>query len=652
MGMFETFAPTLVIIGLAVLLLPRLDRNGKWVRLIGSSVIGLLLLRYMIWRALDTLPTPDNLVQSVVAYGYFALEMASCTGALILLHVFSRTINRSEEATISAARMAPQDWPRIDMFIATYNETRGIVERTIVGALAQDYPSFRVWVLDDGKRPWLAELAQRLGAGYLTRADNTYAKAGNLNAGLRHALGLAEPPDAIAVIDADFVATPMLLRRAAALFYADDVAVVQTPQFFFNPDPIQLNLGAAKLVPDEQRFFFNTLLPSKDAHGTAFSCGTSSVVRVAPLIEVGGFPTESVTEDLLLSVKLKALGYRTVYLDEPLSFGLAPEGLGEYLTQRGRWCLGTMQIIRSRWGPFTRHHMPWIMRLHTVDNLLFWFATSAMLIACLIVPILYWWFGIAVMQTDAPSIASHFGPFWIANIIFTAWISRGTHLPLLSQSMALLSCFEQVKASLIGLVGSRNQKFKVTAKGTSRLHTVVHWSLIRWFAPLTALTAGGVALRAFAGAPSDGDADLEVITVFWSFYNIAVMLLAIGICVERPRLRGQERFIIDEPANILLPNGAVAARLVDASLEGARLGLRAQADLAVGRQLFVQISMVGAVPARVVRLSGDQCSVRFDLTHAEEVAMIRKLFSGKYSRPLTTLNPVRFIRLLAARALG
>jgi cellulose synthase (UDP-forming) len=209
-----------------------------------------------------------------------------------------------------------------------------------------------------------------------------------------------------------------------------------------------------------------------------------------------------------------------------------------------------------------------------------------------------------------------------------------------------------VKASVIGLFGSRNQKFKVTAKGASRLHTVVHWSLIRWFAPLTALTAGGIALRAFGGAPADGDADLEVITVFWSFYNIAVMLLAIGICVERPRPRGQERFVIDEPASILLPNGAVAARLVDASLEGAMFALRAPADLALGTRVFVEISMVGAVPARVVRLSDRQCSVRFDLTHAEEIAMIRKLFSGKYSRPLITLDPVRFIRLLAARALG
>jgi cellulose synthase (UDP-forming) len=652
METLQSLAPAMVIIGLAIVLIPRLNPDGKLVRLIGTSVIGLLLVRYMVWRAVDTLPVTDNWIEAAAAYTYFAIEMLSCSAGLILLHVLSRSIDRRGEADIQTARMRPQDWPRIDMFIATYNESREIVERTIVGAVGQDYPYFRVWVLDDGKRPWLAELAATLGAGYLTRADGTHAKAGNLNAGLRHVLGLAEPPDAIAVIDADFVATPLLLRRAASLFHAPDVAVVQTPQHFFNPDPIQLNLGAATLVPDEQRFFFDVLLSSKDAHGTAFSCGTSSIVRVAPLIEAGGFPTESVTEDLLLSIKMKALGYRTVYLNEALSFGLAPEGLGEYLTQRGRWCLGTMQIVRTAWGPFTRGRMPLMMRLHTLDTVLFWTAGSAIRLASLLVPIIYWWFGLAVMNTDAAGIASHLGPYWISCVIFLAWVSRGTNLPVLVEAMSLLTSMEAMKASAVGLFGARNQKFRVTAKGASRLNTVVHWSLIRWFAPMAALTAGGMAWRVYAGPLPGTPPDMELMNVFWSFYNIAVLLLAMGICVERPRPRGQERFAADEPAALLLDGGSIPARLVDASLDGARLALRGEAPLAVGAAVFVQIAEIGAVAASVIRLEGGYCSVKFDLDRAEEVAMIRKLFSGRYARPLTRMNPILFIRLLAARALG
>ena len=39
------------------------------------------------------------------------------------------------------------------------------------------------------------------------------------------------------------------------LFRDPTVGVVQTPQHFVNPDPIQINLGATKFWPDEQRYF-------------------------------------------------------------------------------------------------------------------------------------------------------------------------------------------------------------------------------------------------------------------------------------------------------------------------------------------------------------------------------------------------------------
>ena len=53
------------------------------------------------------------------------------------------------------------------------------------------------------------------------------------------------------------------------------------------------------------------------------------------------------TEDYLVTLKMKAQGFRTVYLNERLSLGLAPEGLKEYVTQRSRWALGFVQICRG-----------------------------------------------------------------------------------------------------------------------------------------------------------------------------------------------------------------------------------------------------------------------------------------------------------------
>jgi len=92
-------------------------------------------------------------------------------------------------------------------------------------------------------------------------------------------------------------------------------------------------------------------MASKDAWNAAFCCGTSSIIRFAPLMAIGGFPTDSVTEDYLLTLRLRQVGFRTVYLNERLSLGLAPEGLREYIGQRSRWCLGFMQICVGRSGP-------------------------------------------------------------------------------------------------------------------------------------------------------------------------------------------------------------------------------------------------------------------------------------------------------------
>jgi cellulose synthase (UDP-forming) len=69
------------------------------------------------------------------------------------------------------------------------------------------------------------------------------------------------------------------------------------------------------------------LLPAKDAWGAAFCCGTSAVFRVEAFERAGGMATETVTEDMLTSFRFGGHGYRTIFLNERLSLGLAPESL-------------------------------------------------------------------------------------------------------------------------------------------------------------------------------------------------------------------------------------------------------------------------------------------------------------------------------------
>ncbi len=289
---------------------------------------GGLLLRYLVWRV-QALPVTYSLFARGWAVLFVVIEIMNALTALLVLFFLSRTINRTPEA--DAAQDSPLLSAPTDVFIATYNEARSVLERTIVGALDIDHPDLRVWVLDDGARDWVRAMAEEMGALYVRRIKGKHAKAGNVNNGLKQALSIGRRPEFVLLLDADFIANRQILKRTLGLFETPDLGIVQTPQHFFNPDPVQVNLACTSVWPDEQRFFFNVLLPSKDAWGAAFLCGTSAVLRVKALEDVGGLATETVTEDTLTSYKMLEFGWRTILLNERLSLGLAPEGLSEYV---------------------------------------------------------------------------------------------------------------------------------------------------------------------------------------------------------------------------------------------------------------------------------------------------------------------------------
>ena len=382
------FGLTFVLIGASILLLPHLDPRDNRARVILFSISIVLVWRYIAWRLSATIPPLALTVESLYAWMFAIVEATAALGSTIAYITLARTLDRGREATEARAWLAGLERaPRVDVLITTYNEDETILTRTIVGALGIDFPALRVWVLDDGGRPWVEQLCQSKNAHYLARLDDRHAKAGNIN----HALGVLrpepDPPEFLAVFDADFVPQRNFLWRTMPLFHDDNIGLVQTPQHFFNNDPIQSNLLIGNVWPDEQRFFFDHVMASKDAWGAAFCCGTSSVVRVRALEDIGGFPTESVTEDFLLTLELDRRAWRTVYLNERLSAGLAPEGIREYLTQRGRWCLGLMQIIRSAIGPFSRGHLSVAYRIGLIDAFLYWAASFPFKLFCLLVPI-------------------------------------------------------------------------------------------------------------------------------------------------------------------------------------------------------------------------------------------------------------------------
>src|SRR5437763_2292653 len=649
MDALGSFGLTFALAGAAVVALPFLDPKDDRARTALFAICLVLTWRYVIWRFSDTLPPFELHFDSLYAWAFSVVEALACRGWTLGFLNLSRTKNRSQEATEQGARLAGQTPPRVDVLIATYNEDWSILERSIVGALGIDFPAVRVWVLDDGRRPWLAALCEEKGALYLTRPDNAHAKAGNINHALAVLRDDPDPPEFVAIFDADFVAHRDFLSRTIPLFHDRSVGLLQTPQHFFNRDPIQSNLLVGHVWPDEPRFLFAHVMASKDPLGAAPCCGTSSVIRLSALESCGGFPTDSVTEDFLLTLRLDRTGWRTVYLNEPLSTGLAPEGMKEYVTQRGRWCLGLMQILRSPLGPLSTGRLSLPYRIGLIDAFLYWSAGFLFKLLCLLAPIIYWFTGVTVGTANVSAVIAHFLPYYLAVMVTLYWITGGLIQPVLTDVSHVLTMPASLKSTVIGLLRPRGHSFKVTPKGGSRKRLLVQWRRGAGFGLILGLTVLGMLYASLADyTPERQEAGSTAVVLFWTVYNSVVLLLAMAVCVEIPRFRGEERIASSEQVQVPAGSFTITALQSDISVTGAQV--RPPSPAEPGDFVSLTLQDVGEVEARITRPTADGFAVEFIETEAFRDALIRKIYCSPEARSSVNVSGARVLNALVVRA--
>lgn len=420
------------------------DPPRRRVRLQLISVVTIVVTAgYLVWRVNATL-NPDAPLLSWVFWG---LEVYGAVGLLLFVHA------TWDLDTVPAAPRVTTTTRRVAVLIATYNEDADTLLPTVAAAVALQ-PAHETWVLDDGRRPWVQEMAVRLGARYLTRPDNSHAKAGNLN----HALGVIDA-DLVAVLDADHVPAPGLLTDTIGYFDRhDDLAVVQTPQDFYNTDSFEhTDDGFA-----EEALFYRVIQPGKNRVNAAFWCGTSAVLRTEALRSVGGVATESVTEDIHTSMRLHRAGWRTVFHDDVLARGVAPSTYEGFRTQRSRWGSGAMTVLRTEHPWFVRGLTP-SQRLAYTFSLGGWFESWRTL-GYLLLPVavlLTGWFPIAA---DPVTFVAAFAAVTVLQQLTFALLARGHSHPWHSLVFDVIRLPANLGATL-ALVVPGSGRFAVTPKG-------------------------------------------------------------------------------------------------------------------------------------------------------------------------------------------
>ncbi|MEX3937603.1 UDP-forming cellulose synthase catalytic subunit [Paraburkholderia phymatum] len=545
------------------------------VLLVFSSFV---IIRYIAWR-FEAFPIHGGLPSKLAAAALLLAELY-CMGVVLLGYFVS--VRPLERRPLPLP--AHDALPFVDVFIPTYSEPLWVVAPTVCGALEIDYPKerLRVYVLDDGfprsrtakseeQRRALAErseqlkaLCKRHGAVYLTRDSNEHAKSGNLNAAMQRTSG-----DLMAILDADHVPTRDFLRSTVGFFVHDaKTALVQTPHFFTNPDPLEKNLGLFNQMPAENDLFYRAVQPGLDTWNTSFFCGSGALVRRAAIEEIGGFSTESITEDASTSVKLHQRSWRSVYLGRPMVAGLQPETVAGFLVQRIRWGVGMMQIL-MRQNPWLVRGLSLTQRLCYFSIGLFWFFPFARLVT-FAVPVFGIVFKLQMYPGGTENLVGYTLPYLVVALLTAERLNGRFRRIFSSELYETLQAFYMLPALVGALLRPNTPTFAVTPKGEQSQSDVISEFRLPYYGMFTVSVIGLV--WGIVRIILEPDArPILTAAVLWIGFNLFLSLGALGALLEKAQRRTRPRIEIDETITIVGEFGETQVRLLDVNELGMRI---------------------------------------------------------------------------------
>ncbi len=480
-----------------------------------------------------------------------------------------------------AARPAPTPGRPVDVYVCTYDEPTEVVAATLAGCRALTYPH-TAYLLDDGRRAEMEELAEVAGARYLTRPDNSHAKAGNINAALTRTEG-----ELVLMLDADHVPMPDALDAMVGYFDDERMALVQSPHDFFNHDSAQ-HYAVGR---HEQSLFYRVVCPGKDRHGAAYWCGSAALIRRQALLEIGGVATETIAEDFHTTIRMLRHGWKSRYHDEVLVQGLAPHDLDSYLLQRDRWARGNLAVFTLPESPLRANELRPLQRLSYFASLFAYLAPPMRLLLMLTLGLVLWT-GELPMKISVPALAALWLPYVTLNLGAGAALARG-YMKIGETAHYELLTMEIYTRALRCAVFPGHTAFKVTPKqgtGGGGLESVRRLHLVLACA---ALVGAGTVLRlldlAGVGPLPDLPGVAAVVVPLLGLIELRRIVRTLVAVGRRHQRRLVYRFEGDAPAECYSEEGHVTGRLIDASAAG--VGLVLDAPLPVGAKPAVLLEL-------------------------------------------------------------
>ncbi len=407
----------------------------------------------------------------------------------------------------------PGDWPSVTVQLPIYNEL--YVTRRLIDAVAHlDYPRDRlhVQVLDDStdQTTRLARAcvnrhrACGLDIELIHRTERTGFKAGALSEGLKTArAGL------VAIFDADFVPPPDFLRRSVPYLLAEPrLGFVQARWGYLNRGYSPLT--RAQAIALDGHFVVEHLGRNRNGLLMNFN-GTAGVWRRQAIEEAGGWASDTLTEDVDLSLRAQLAGWQALYLPNLEAPAELPPQMAAFKRQQARWATGAAQCLVKLARPLLRGSLPaagdtvdaaprisWPARLEALLHLSVWIShPTSLLLLCLTLPMLLGQIPLTLNLTIFWLMA--LGPILAYALsqrhLYPDWRRRFLAMPvlaLLGTGLALSNTVAIARGLFAGdRAFYRTPKFRVERRGES-------WAGNRYALPFHWLTVGELLLAGYA----------------------------------------------------------------------------------------------------------------------------------------------------------
>lgn len=238
--------------------------------------------------------------------------------------------------------------PEVTIHIPLFNE-RNVAERIIESCMKIDYPSdkMKIIVIDDStdettkivesfekKFPHLIKM--------IHREDRTGFKAG----ALQTALDMTHS-DFVMIFDADFVPQKDILRKLVPYMYLDEkIAFVQTRSSYLNKYQTWVTRSTALAIDG---YGIIDLRGRYSANLLAHFSGTGGLFRCSAIRSVGGWSSETLAEDLDLSIQMQLKGWKYIFLPKITCPGEIPATFKMLRKQQARWAKGFAQCFKKHY---------------------------------------------------------------------------------------------------------------------------------------------------------------------------------------------------------------------------------------------------------------------------------------------------------------